>query len=341
MSAEEIDRNLIAARFLTLTALEVSQSPDLPSFVIPVDIKSSHAHEIAGELVLRYLRSKRLIQTAECLSSETGNTMMSTKGDRWLRKELSLKSVSGMITALIRARSRIRKRVRKHATPAPPEKKRYVVIGPDKRNQVKMVKKAKTPPPPPRASLSLGPSQFVESPRKRPRPRPRPTPPPTPVKLEIESLGNFDLQEQIPMRTVIDVCVIEAKNLPRMDLIGTSDPFCVVGLVGDPKPRKTSVIEDSVTPVWNERFQFECPGETSLEVVIWDSDPLGTDQKMSSLLIPIRAESYEFDSWFEMHPETDVKINGSVRLAVKVSREEIIEEEPKPKPKRRLFLRKT
>lgn len=326
MSEEEIAENFAGARFLALIAGEFATSDSLSSLIVPVDIKSSRAHEIAGELVLRYLRTRRLIQTAECLSSETGMTMFSTRGDRWLRRELHLKSVSKMIATL--ALRRARKRV-KHEKKA--EKKRYIVIGPNKSNQVIMIKKAKTPDPPPRRPLSIESTQIVESPRKRVKQRPRLAM--TPVKLKIESLSTLDFQEEEekpPMHTVINVCVVEAKNLPQMDLIGTSDPFCVIGLAGDERPRQTKVVEDSVTPVWNENFKFECENDATLDICIWDSDPLGTDQKMSSLAVPIRAEDYEFDEWFEMHPETDVKINGMIRLAVRVAREEVKPEEPKP-----------
>ena len=325
-SSPEIDSNFAGARLLALIASEFSTSESLSSLIVPVDMKSSLAGEIAGELVLRYLRSRRLLQATECLASESGGTIASTRGDRWLRQKLRLKSVSKMIVSLAQLRRRKRVKVQKKA-----EKKRFVIIGPDKSNQVRMVKKAKTPDPPPRAPLSIGQPQSVESPKKRMKARPRVAM--TPVKLEIETLDTMDFQEEEekpPMHTVITVCVVEAKNLPQMDLIGTSDPFCVIGLVGDAKPQKTQVVEDSVTPVWNEVFKFECESETTLDIGIWDSDPLGTDQKMSSLLLPIRAENYEIDEWFEMHPETDVKINGTIRLAVKVTREEIKPEEPKP-----------
>jgi Ca2+-dependent lipid-binding protein len=52
------------------------------------------------------------------------------------------------------------------------------------------------------------------------------------------------------------VFVERARNLPRMDTFGLSDPFCIVSL-GKSEKQKTRVVKRNLNPEWNEEFIYK------------------------------------------------------------------------------------
>ncbi|KAA8636370.1 hypothetical protein SMACR_02692 [Sordaria macrospora] len=76
---------------------------------------------------------------------------------------------------------------------------------------------------------------------------------------------------------VLDVKIIQARNLAAKDRGGTSDPYLVLTL-GDAK-YTTSTIPKTLDPIWNEHYQFPINGTTSLTLaaICWDKDRFGKD----------------------------------------------------------------
>ncbi|KAK1774148.1 phosphatidylserine decarboxylase-domain-containing protein [Copromyces sp. CBS 386.78] len=76
---------------------------------------------------------------------------------------------------------------------------------------------------------------------------------------------------------VLDVKIIQARNLAAKDRGGTSDPYLVLTL-GDAK-YTTSTIPKTLDPIWNEHYQFPINGTTSLSLagICWDKDRFGKD----------------------------------------------------------------
>lgn len=56
----------------------------------------------------------------------------------------------------------------------------------------------------------------------------------------------------------MQVDVLEARGLPRMDTIGSADPFVEAQMVVNPGKEdlveKTGVKKNTLTPTWNERL---------------------------------------------------------------------------------------
>ena len=51
------------------------------------------------------------------------------------------------------------------------------------------------------------------------------------------------------------VKILEAKNLMTSDMDSSSDPFCVIEVLGTHK--KTRIIHDSISPIWDEVFVYD------------------------------------------------------------------------------------
>ncbi|KAK3501504.1 phosphatidylserine decarboxylase-domain-containing protein [Neurospora crassa] len=76
---------------------------------------------------------------------------------------------------------------------------------------------------------------------------------------------------------VLDVKIIQARNLAAKDRGGTSDPYLVLTL-GDAK-YTTSTIPKTLDPIWNEHYQFPINSAQSLSLtgICWDKDRFGKD----------------------------------------------------------------
>ena len=86
------------------------------------------------------------------------------------------------------------------------------------------------------------------------------------------------------------VTVVRAENLLAKDRGGTSDPFTV--LILGRQIKKTSIIDKTLNPEWNETFEFETtPLESNLNVVLYDYDKgilYGNSQEyLGSVTVPI------------------------------------------------------
>ena len=67
------------------------------------------------------------------------------------------------------------------------------------------------------------------------------------------------------------VFVVKAEGLLAKDWGGTSDPFAEL-IVGK-QLKKTTIVDKTLNPVWNEKFEFDIGSEDEiLSVVLYDND---------------------------------------------------------------------
>jgi len=108
-----------------------------------------------------------------------------------------------------------------------------------------------------------------------------------------------------------EVTVLQARNLPRLDVFGKADPYCVLrwfdgleveedevkgGLMhwtGNTSSKlfKTSTRRNTLAPVWNDSFLFPIhgkpSGEEELKLSVWDWDLGKADDFVGTLRIPV------------------------------------------------------
>ncbi|KAF3320271.1 hypothetical protein FCM35_KLT22127 [Carex littledalei] len=88
--------------------------------------------------------------------------------------------------------------------------------------------------------------------------------------------GDYSDLELKPMGT-LEVKLVQARDLTNKDLIGKSDPFAVVYIRPLPdKMKKTKIINNDLSPIWNEHFAFivEDVSTQHLTVKIYDDEGL-------------------------------------------------------------------
>ena len=129
---------------------------------------------------------------------------------------------------------------------------------------------------------------------------------------------------------ILDVTLLSAKGLQKMDVLGLSDPYCILKLVDEngkesKQQFKTKYIRQTLAPTWNFDCSFGIEKQTKfLRVKMYDHDNFGTDDLMGIALIDLApAMQNDVLDWFPVLTEKGEAIigedgtNPTVRLALK------------------------
>ena len=123
---------------------------------------------------------------------------------------------------------------------------------------------------------------------------------------------------------VLNVTVIEARKLHGEDLVGKNDPYVELWIDDDYKQR-TTVIDNTDNPVWNQSFTFNLPEggrKHKLELVVNDKDKIGSDE--------IGTAKFDFeeafngapiDTWVNLPAKMGLTSHGEVHLYVQFIRQ--------------------
>ncbi|KAM6957440.1 synaptotagmin Va isoform 1-T1 [Aplochiton taeniatus] len=112
---------------------------------------------------------------------------------------------------------------------------------------------------------------------------------------EQEALGKleFSLDYNFTDNQLI-VGVLQAQDLPAMDIGGTSDPYVKVYMMPDKKKKfETKVQRKNLCPVFNETFSFKIPyaelGGQTLILQVFDFDRFGKHDVIGQISIPMNS----------------------------------------------------
>ncbi|XP_023654374.1 synaptotagmin Va [Paramormyrops kingsleyae] len=127
-------------------------------------------------------------------------------------------------------------------------------------------------------------------------------------KEEQEKLGDICISlRYVPTAGKLTVCVMEAKNLKKMDVGGLSDPFVKIVLQHNGKrlkKKKTTVKKNTLNPYFNESFSFEIPFEqiqkVQVVITVYDYDKLGSNDAIGKTFIGYGATGAGLRQWSEM-----------------------------------------
>ncbi|KAK6119552.1 hypothetical protein DH2020_046719 [Rehmannia glutinosa] len=132
-----------------------------------------------------------------------------------------------------------------------------------------------------------------------------------PCYLEVKAVG------------ILEVKLIEAKELTNKDIIGKSDPFAKIFIRPLRDRTKTSkTIDNQINPIWNEHFEFEVEDVSTqhLTVKIYDDEGVQAAELIGCAQIPLRnLEPGEVkDVWLKLVKDLDIqrdnKNRGQVHL---------------------------
>ena len=102
----------------------------------------------------------------------------------------------------------------------------------------------------------------------------------------------------------LNLKVIEAKNLPIVDVKGTCDGYCKIQFAK--QKAQTRTIDNSLTPLWRQDFFFDILDieEDNLFIQLYDYDKIGKHDLISDLTIKTKSlqPGKVIDKWYTMNP---------------------------------------
>jgi len=95
-------------------------------------------------------------------------------------------------------------------------------------------------------------------------------------------------------KSELSVNVIQASDLPGMDMSGTSDPYVKLCLLPDKKPKfETKVHRKTLNPIFNEVFTFKVPyaemGAKTLVFAVYDFDRFSKHDQIGQVFVPLNS----------------------------------------------------
>lgn len=125
---------------------------------------------------------------------------------------------------------------------------------------------------------------------------------------EPEKLGDICISlRYVPTAGKLTICILEAKNLKKMDVGGLSDPFVKVVLQHQGKrlkKKKTTVKQNTLNPYFNESFSFEIPfsivQKVQVLITVYDYDKLGSNDAIGKCWIGFGATGVGLRHWSDM-----------------------------------------
>ncbi|OHS97177.1 XYPPX repeat family protein [Tritrichomonas foetus] len=141
------------------------------------------------------------------------------------------------------------------------------------------------------------------------------------VTKNLKNLFQF-ISFKSTMAFTLHIKVIEAKNLPKMDLLTKSDPYVVVRVSGSSNFHKTNYKKNTYNPRWNEEFHFPVGNVATdfLNIKMYDKD-LVNDDEMSTLEVPLSSlqPGRVIDQWYELRPCRRIRKGGSIHLVTHIA----------------------
>lgn len=133
----------------------------------------------------------------------------------------------------------------------------------------------------------------------------------TPRHLRFRTQGCGEILVSLcyqPAANRLTVVVLKARNLPKMDITGLSDPYVKIYLLYNGQriaKKKTHVKKRTLNPVFNESFLFDVPyneglQNISLEFLVLDWDRMTKNEVVGRLEIGARTRGPQQHHWNEV-----------------------------------------
>ena len=123
---------------------------------------------------------------------------------------------------------------------------------------------------------------------------------------------------------MLNVEVIEARDLPKIGLVGKTHPYCYVWISSRPThKKKTRTIKKTFAPVWNEFFALPLQDRNLdfFKVQLFNHDRVGKDTMISSLDVQLSSLNVGEikDDWFDLTPAKSGKDGGQIKLRLHIA----------------------
>ncbi|KAJ3040709.1 GRAM domain-containing protein 2A [Rhizophlyctis rosea] len=117
----------------------------------------------------------------------------------------------------------------------------------------------------------------------------------------------------------VEVRLLEAKNLKDQDTLGGQNDAYVELWFDDDYKQRSSVVNNSNNPVWNETFTFQVlGGKHKLTLKALDKDLVGKDDIGSGTIDISRAlNGHVIDEWVKLHGGFHIRSHGEIHVVIR------------------------
>lgn len=124
---------------------------------------------------------------------------------------------------------------------------------------------------------------------------------------------------------ILHIRAVEAKDLPKMDVVGKADPYLLFQIKGITEQWRTKDIKQTFDPTWNEEFHIpiEDVEGAVLHIELYDWDKVSSDDLISTRDFDIK--NWElgkiYEDWYEFFAAPKVEKPGKVHLFFHLAKE--------------------
>eukprot|EP00744_Colponema_vietnamica_P007221 GILI01010422.1.p1 GENE.GILI01010422.1~~GILI01010422.1.p1 ORF type:complete len:403 (-),score=144.64 GILI01010422.1:205-1365(-) len=115
------------------------------------------------------------------------------------------------------------------------------------------------------------------------------------LKSQLEKHRQLAVREQNAAESKLVLRIIEAHHVPKMDVIGSADPYVTIYLTRF--AFKTAAIDNCLHPVWNETAIIPLDDvKEEMGITLWDKDRMSQDEVIADLKLPVSSLVQHADS---------------------------------------------
>lgn len=118
---------------------------------------------------------------------------------------------------------------------------------------------------------------------------------------------------------MLRLTVKEARDIPKMDLIGKADPYCLIQCSNNKKIYRTKTKKKTYNPVWNETIELliNNPDVDVVYIMLKDEDMGKKDDPISKCTLYLNRDPVRqvIDRWLDMTPAPGVKKGGKLNVS--------------------------
>ena len=123
------------------------------------------------------------------------------------------------------------------------------------------------------------------------------------IQYHLASPGSYAFVDKPFTAKNFNIKIVEAKEVKSMDLNGLSDPYCKMSIIGDRDFKKTTIKYKTLSPYWNENFNFLITNyETDIfKLELMDKD-IFVDDEIGSINLEIKLFEIRknYQKWIEV-----------------------------------------
>ncbi|XP_074701116.1 ras GTPase-activating protein 4-like isoform X2 [Strix aluco] len=123
-------------------------------------------------------------------------------------------------------------------------------------------------------------------------------------------------------RSALSIRIVEGRNLPAKDIMGSSDPYCIVK-IDDETIIRTATVWKTLSPFWGEEYEVHLqPTFHSVSIYVMDEDALSHDDVIGKVCITrdmLAEHPKGFSGWMSLSEvDPDEEVQGEIHLRVEV-----------------------